>query len=269
MQFVHNFTNGLDLHQAEGFTDNNAVHAFSTRQGGVSTGPLSSLNLGIDRGDSFQNVRENCRRFCAAIGADDKKLVMSKQVHEDNVRVCTMADAGKGLDRPRDYEADGLVTDVPGLPLMIFSADCIPILFYDPVRRVVAACHGGWRGTVMGIAGKTAAKMIAIYGCHPENIRVAIGPGISRCCFETHADVPEAMRAAIGGDAERFIQSLPTGKFLVDLKGMNEYWAEKAGILPDKIVISDDCTACHPDIYWSHRHTGSARGSLAAVIQLK
>lgn len=270
MNFVHNKTqNGLDILQAEGFTDAGAVHGFSTRRGGVSTGPLASLNLGIGRGDKLENVRENCRRFCAAIGADDQKLVMSKQVHRDAIRVCTMADAGKGLEKPRDYEADGLVTDVPGLPLMIFSADCIPILLYDPVRRVVGACHGGWRGTVLGIAGKTVRKMCEVYGCRAEDLRAAIGPGISKCCFETHADVPDAMRKAMGKEAEDFITPLPTGKFLVDLKGMNGRWMEKAGVFSDKIVISDDCTSCHPAIYWSHRHTGNARGSLAAVIQLK
>ncbi len=269
MKFSHNQSeNGLDLLQARGFTDEGAIHSFSTRQGGVSTGALASLNLGIGRGDSLEHVRENCRRFCAAIGAEYPNLVMSRQVHRDDVRVCTMADAGKGLYGQRDYEADGLVTDVPGLPLMIFSADCIPVLMYDPVRRCVGACHCGWRGTVMGIAAKTARTLMDVYGSRPEDIRVAIGPGISRCCFETHGDVPQAVRNAIGEDAEPFIDTLEGGKYRVDLKGINEYWVEKVGVLPEKIVISDDCTACHPDIYWSHRHTGNARGSLAAVIQL-
>lgn len=269
MEFQHNFVNGLDLLQAEGFTDEGAVHAFSTRQGGVSKGHLSSLNLGIGRGDELENVRENYRRWCSAIGADDQNMVFSKQVHLDHVRVCTSADSGKGLDRERDYEADGLITDVPGLALVIFSADCIPILLYDPVRKVVGGCHAGWRGTAQGIAGKTVRRMQEVYGCDPADIRCAIGAGISRCCFETHADVPDAMRAVLGEDAAPFIDTLPNGKFRVDLKAINGYWLEKAGVSPSKIVISHDCTSCHPDIYWSHRHTGPARGSMAAVIQLK
>lgn len=269
MNFQHNFVNGLDLLQANGFTDKNAVHAFSTRQGGVSRDHLSSLNLGIGRGDELENVRENYRRWCSAIGADDKNMVFSKQVHLDNVRVCTAADAGKGLDRERDYEADGLITDVPGLALVIFSADCIPILLYDPVRKVVGGCHAGWRGTAQGIAGKTVRRMQEVYGCDPADIRCAIGAGISRCCFETHADVPTAMRAVLEADAEPFIDNLPNGKFRVDLKGINGYWLEKAGVSSSKIVISHDCTSCRREIYWSHRHTGSARGSMAAVIQLK
>jgi YfiH family protein len=269
MYFIHKHgENGLDWLSAEGLTDEKAVHGFSTRLGGVSTGCLSSLNLGVSRGDTLDNVRENYRRFCGAIGAKSEGLVFSHQVHLDEVRVCTMEDAGKGIDRHRDYDADGLITDVPGLPLVIFSADCIPILFYDPVRRVVGGSHAGWRGTALGIAGKTVKKMQDVYGCRPADIRCAIGAGISRCCFETHADVPQAMLEAMGEDARPFIDTLPTGKYRVDLKGINAYWLEKAGILKEKIVISDDCTSCHPDIYWSHRHTGSARGSMAAVIQL-
>lgn len=269
MKFLHHKTpEGLDWLAAEGLTEGCAVHAFSTRLGGVSTGHLASLNLGIARGDDPENVRENYRRWSAAVGFDAAKMVFSHQVHRDEIRVCTMADAGKGLDRPRDYEADGLITDVPGLPLVIFSADCIPILLCDPVRRVVGGCHAGWRGTALGIAGKTVRRMREVYGCNPADIRCAIGPGISRCCFETHADVPEAMAAAIGSEAARFIDPTGEGKYRVNLKSINGYWLEKAGISPKKIVISDDCTACHPDIYWSHRHTGAARGSMAAVIQL-
>lgn len=268
MEFHHHLVNGLDLLQAEGFTDAGAVHAFSTRKGGVSTGYLSSLNLGPSRGDDPENVRENYRRFAAAVGVVLENVVLSHQVHQDNVRTCTMADAGKGLFRPRDYDADGLITDVPGLPLVIFSADCIPVLLYDPVRRAVGACHAGWRGTAMGIARKTVERMCSVYGCSPDNLRCAIGPGISRCCFETNADVPEEMRRVLGAEAEPFIDTLDNGKFKVDLKGINGYWLEKAGVSAEKIVISDDCTTCRPDIYWSHRITGFDRGVQAAVIQL-
>lgn len=271
MQFSHHITpSGLDWLAAEGFTDSGALHGFSTRRGGVSPAPWDSLNLGISRGDDPGRVRENCRRFCAAIGgADADRLVMSHQVHLSHVRACTEEDAGKGLDKPRDYDADGLMTDVPGLPLMIFSADCIPVLFYDPVRRVVAACHAGWRGTAQGIVGETVRRLRAVYGCRAENLRCAIGPGISRCCFETHGEVPEAMRASIGAEAEPFIDALGGGRFRVDLKGINALRAEKAGVPAGNIVISDDCTCCKHTLYWSHRLVGAARGTMAAVIQLR
>jgi copper oxidase (laccase) domain-containing protein len=120
----------------------------------------------------------------------------------------------------------------------------------------------------MGIVWKTIRKMVGKYGCSPENIHAAIGPGISRCCFETHADVPEAMEAALGQQVKSMIDPLPGGKFLVDLKGINALWMERAGIPSDQIEISDLCTACRPDLFWSHRHVGNARGVMSAVIQL-
>lgn len=270
MHFQHKLTeNGLDLLQAEGLTDEYAVHAFTTRQGGVSTGDLASLNLGPSQGDDPENVRENVRRVSAALGTEPEGLVLSQQVHLDNIRVCTRADAGKGYSIERDYEADGLITDVPGLTLAIFSADCIPILLYDPVRQVVGACHGGWRGAAMDIVGKTVSKFVQIYGSDPADLRAAIGPGICAKCFETDEDVPQAMDAALGALAQPWVRPLGKGRFQVDLKGIHRSCLEKAGVLPGKIVISDDCTACRPDIYWSHRRVGERRGVQCGLIGLR
>ena len=245
------------------------AHGFSTREGGVSEGIYASLNLGANRGDDGQKVRENYRRFCAAVGVQADKLVFSSQVHSDVVRTVTAADAGKGLDRKADYDADGLVTDVPGLGLTVFGADCLPILFYDPVRRVAAAVHAGWRGTALGIAERAVEKMAGHYGSDPADILAAIGPGIGRCCFETHEDVPNAMTEALGAAALRYIEVLPTGKFKVDLKGLNAQRLERAGVLAEHIAVSDECTVCSSGKYWSHRATHGQRGSQAAVIMLK
>lgn len=246
-----------------------AAHGFSTRLGGVSEGVFAALNLGHTRGDDPAAVRENYRRFLAATGAGRvEDMVLSHQIHKDSVRVCTQADRGKGLDRERDYDADGLMTDVPGLPLVIFSADCIPILFYDPARRVVAACHAGWRGTALGIAEKTVRRMEEVYGCRRADIRAAIGPGISKCCFQTDADVPQAMEAAFGEAVLPYCAPNGTpGRYQVDLKGINAWLLRRAGVT--WIDQCGDCTACRPEKYWSHRITGPARGSLAAVIALK
>lgn len=247
-----------------------AVHGFSSRLGGTSKGYLSSLNLGTARGDSMENVRENFRRFGVAVGFDSKKTVFSRQVHRDDIRLVTAKDCGKGLYRERDYDsADGLITDCPGIPLAVFSADCIPILFHDPVRRAVGACHAGWRGTAMGIAGKIVRLMQKEYGCRPEHIRMAIGPGISRCCFETHEDVPQAMWAALGKQVDLMIYKLPNGKYLVDLKAINALWGQLAGVPKTQIEQSDACTSCLQNLFWSHRHTGEARGVMSAVIQLQ
>jgi len=244
------------------------AHGFSTRQGGVSTGCFDSLNLGHTRGDDPVAVRENYRRFCEATGAGRvEDLVLSHQVHQDHIRLCTADDRGKGLDRPRDYNADGLMTDQRGLPLFIFSADCIPILFYDPVRRAVAACHAGWRGTAQAIAAKTVRCMAEAFGSRPEDLLTAIGPGIGPCCFTTHEDVPQAMVGALGDLALPYIRpAAEKGKYHVDLKGINSALLRSAGV--DSVEVSDHCTGCRQDLYWSHRFTGSARGSMGAVIML-
>ncbi len=268
MNFAERTVNGVLFGYAEGFGPG-VAHGFSTRKGGVSRGILDSLNLGAGRGDEPANVRENFTRFCTAIGADVDKLVFSAQVHEAEIRVCTAADGGVGLDRPVHYQADGLITDVPGLALAVFSADCLPILLYDPVRGVVAAVHAGWRGTALGIGAQAVEKMTKHYGCHPGDICAAIGPGISKCCFETHEDVPNAMTESMGAAALHYIQVRENGTFRVDLKGLNACRLERAGLSADHIAVSPDCTACMPERYWSHRVTRGERGSMAAVIQLE
>ncbi len=242
-------------------------HAFSTRFGGVSEGVFSSLNLGVNRGDAPENVVENYRRFCAAVGMHEDRMVFSHQVHGTAVRVAAPEDIHiPGVPEP--YDADGLVTAKRGLALVIFSADCIPVLLYDPVREAVGACHCGWRGTVMDMAGETVRTMCAQFGCEPQNIRAAIGPGIGRCCFETDDDVANAVYAALGADAERFIDGPEKGKYHIDLKNIDREFLIRAGVRAESIDVSDECTFCKSDKYWSHRATGGVRGSQCSAIML-
>lgn len=149
---------------------------------------------------------------------------------------------------------------------MVFSADCNVVLLYDPVRQAIGACHAGWRGTALGIAGKTVREMQRLFGCDPADIRAAIGPAIGQCCFETDSDVPEALRAALVGEAEPYI-TWNGHKYHIDLKAVNALWLQKAGVT--RIDISGDCTACRTDLYWSHRKHGGARGSQIAMISLE
>lgn len=243
------------------------THGFSTRLGGVSPAPWASLNLGVGRGDTMENVQENYRRFCAALGTDDRRAVLSKQIHEDVVRHVTAEDAGKGLYCPRDYDSvDGMVTNVPHLPLVVFSADCNVILLYDPICRAIGACHAGWRGTALGIAAKTVREMVRLFGCEARNIRAAIGPAIGQCCFETDEDVPAALRDALGDEVEPYMERRGA-KTHIDLKAVNALWLRKAGV--ETIDICEDCTACHPHLYWSHRKMGNARGAQIAMIALE
>ena len=184
----------LEYLVAEGIS---APHCFTTRYGGVSTGTQSSLNIAFGRGDTMENVEKNLHILASALDFDPEKFVLTRQTHSDIVRVVTAADHTTLCHR--DYpECDGLVTNDPGVALMVFSADCTPILFYDPVTGAVGAAHAGWRGTAADIGGKTVKAMADAFGCDPKNIRAAIGPNISGCCFETDADVPEAMIEALG-----------------------------------------------------------------------
>lgn len=269
MEIIEKIDQGIPYLASEGIDRaGGAAHGFSTRLGGVSEGVWASLNLGTSRGDDPDHVRENCRRFLAAIGADGGKLVKSNQVHGDVVRVVTSADWKEDICDKAAFEADGLMTATPGVALMISVADCIPVLFYDPVRRVAAAAHAGWRGTAAGIVTRTVERMEEVYGCDPGDILAAIGPGICPDCFETHEDVPNAMMATLGTQVLQHVQIKDNGKFSVDLKGINAMRLEQAGLDPAHIAVSRECTACRTDKYWSHRKAGSHRGSMAAVIQL-
>lgn len=240
-------------------------HGFSTRKGGVSLPPYDSLDLGPNRGDDPSAVVENSRRFCAAIGAAVEQTVLSAQVHETTVRAVTASDAGKGLFRERDYTADALITDAPGLTLEVFSADCGNILLWDGKNGAVGAVHAGWRGCAAGILEKTLCEMKRLYSSSAADIYVAIGPCIGQCCFETDADVPHAMTAALGKEAETFF-SRRGAKWHVDLAGLNRLWLIRCGVPSDHIACSDLCTACHPELFWSHRKMGTARGLQAAAI---
>ena len=269
MSFQTRDHHGVVYHTSSILDAPGLIHGFSTRLGGVSEGPFASLNFrgGGPEPDVRENVRENYRRFCEALGTDVHNVVQSHQVHEDTVRHVTGADRGKGLFAATDYTADALVTDEPDLSLMVFSADCIILLLHDPVTASIGAVHAGWRGTALDLPAKTVGEMGRLFGAKPEDIRVAVGAGIGPCCFETHDDVPDAMRSAFGGGAEAHIR--PKGeKWTVDLKGINAWRLREAGVRGENIDVCPTCTACRTDLYWSHRITGDRRGGQGALIAL-
>ena len=240
-------------------------HCFTTRYGGVSTGSQTSLNLAVGRGDTPENVEQNLRILGSALGFDPEKLVMTRQIHSDIVRVVTEADCN-GLFHRNYPECDGLVTNTPGVSLLIFTADCTPLLFHDPVTGAVGAAHAGWRGTAKGIGARVVQAMVENFGCKPENIRAAIGPNIAQCHFETDADVPDAMRSAFGGEVDAYIEKRGA-KYHPDVKAINALVLRRCGVT--HIDISDACTYCQHDRFWSHRFTRGDRGSQGAVILCK
>ena len=241
------------------------THCFTTRWGGVSQGHLDSLNLGENRGDTEENVRENYSRLLEAMGLSHQKLCFTKQVHGNTVRIVTREDT-RELFSPFQYEADGIVTNVKGLPLICFTADCVPILLCDPQAGVAAAVHCGWRSTVADIFGNAVSKMIELGAIHSD-ICAAIGPAIDMCCYETDGEVPNAIDLLLGKDSDgTYFPVGDTGKFMVDLKETNRRRLLQLGLAEGNISVSDECTCCNSDRYWSHRKTKGERGSQAAII---
>lgn len=246
-------------------------HGFSTRLGGVSEGIFESMNLSFTRGDDPVRVRENFDRICNAVGVRADRVVISAQEHHTNLRNVTAADCGRGITRERGYtDVDGLLTDEPDVVLCTQYADCVPLFFADPVRRVVATSHSGWKGTVARIGAVTVERMRRDYGCRPEDILAGIGPSIGPCCFEVDAPVYEAFSAMEEWTDDCFRRQAGTEgeKYDIDLWKVNRRILEGAGLQPAHITLTDLCTRCHPDVFWSHRATGGQRGSLAGFIAM-
>lgn len=263
MGFYENKQDGLVYMSSDKIA---ARHAFTTRFGGVSVGDLASLNLGSNRGDDPAAVRENYRRLCALMGVGIDEMAVTKQVHGNVVRIVTEADRHVCMsDVP--YEADGIVTNVKGLPILCMVADCVPVLLWDGVHSVAGAVHCGWRSSVGDIL-KNALEQMAALGAKPADICAAIGPSIGRCCFETDDDVPMAIEKYLSGETEGLFERRADGKTLVDLRSANARRLIQLGVKPENIDISDECTMCSHDKYWSHRYTKGLRGSQGAVIVL-
>lgn len=243
-------------------------HGFSTRLGGVSEGIFASMNLSFTRGDDPAAVRENFRRFCAAAGMDDRQVVISAQEHHVQIRNVTADDRGRGVDRERGYtDIDGLLTDEPGVVLCTQYADCVPLLFVDPVKRVVGTSHSGWKGTVARIGAVTVERMAADYGCRREDILAGVAPSIGPCCFEVDEPVYLAFQQAGLLDTGCF-EAKAGGKYHLNLWEINRRILLEAGLSAEHVTVTDLCTRCRPDLFWSHRAVGTQRGSLAAFIAL-
>ncbi len=248
------------------------IHGFSTRLGGVSSGDCATMNFAVNRGDTPENVHENYRRMAAALDFSPEQMVLSWQTHTTNIRMVTADDAGKGYNRDRDYrDVDGLMTDVPGIILVTFYADCVPLLFVDPVRRVAAASHAGWRGTVAGMARRTVEAMEQNYGCRAEDLIVGIGPSICRNCYQVGEDVACEFLSSFSWAGESGVVSPDPDledHFLLDLQECNRRVLLAAGVPAENITVTDLCTCCNRDLLFSHRGSRGHRGTMAAFLGL-
>lgn len=243
-------------------------HTFSTRLGGVSEGQFATMNTSFSGGDDFNKVEENYRRLCGAVGIDINHLVLSKQTHTNYVKIVTKADCGTGYTKPSFNDVDGLITNESGVALVTQYADCTPLLFCDPVKRVCGTSHAGWRGTVSQIGRVTVEKMINEFGCDPSDIIAAIGPCICENCYEVDTPVLDAFAESGMDITGVFREGRDENHFMLNLVVANKNILLSAGIKEENIDISDICTCCNANELHSHRATGGKRGNLAAIIEL-
>jgi YfiH family protein len=243
---------------------------FSTKLGGVSQGKFATMNFTFTRGDNRSHVLENYSRMAKALGVDVERMVLSYQTHTTNVRLVTEEDAGKGIVKERDYEdVDGLITNVPGITLVTFYADCVPLYFLDPIHRAVGLSHSGWRGTVKRMGEVTVKKMEEAFGTKAEDVIACIGPSICMECYEVGSEVAqEFMKGFDRTHWGEILSEKEDGKYLLDLWRANEIVLLEAGVKQENIQVTDICTHCNSDLLFSHRTTGNERGNLAAFLGL-
>lgn len=246
-------------------------HGFSVREGGVSTGPYASMNLSFTMGDATENVLANYRLMAQALDVDLGSMTSVWQAHTDNIRLIGEGDKGKGIILPKESEpCDGMITNARGVTLVTLHADCLPLYFLDPVNRAIGLTHSGWRGTQQAISIRTLEAMEREFGTVRENVRIFIGPGISRSAFEVGPEVAEAFVELLGKNrSEMILTPRQMGKWTLDLPLANEMLFLEAGIRPDHIHTAEFCTYRRSDLFFSHRRDGSVRGSMAAFLSLK
>ncbi len=245
--------------------------AFSTRFGGVSAGCFSALNLGFGRGDSEETVSRNYRIFCDSIGVDAERLVLSDQVHRTDVRIVTGADACGSEIHKTLTETDGLATGEKGLCLVTSYADCVPLFFYDPVKKVAASSHSGWKGTAARMGEKTIQALERGFGCERNHLVAVIGPSICQDCYEVSEEVVRAFyRTYPESQVRQFVQTgKRPGKYQLDLWEANYLQLTSCGVPEENVHVAGVCTCCNSRLFFSHRASGGKRGNLCGFLSVQ
>jgi YfiH family protein len=246
-------------------------HGFSTRHGGVSKGDFESLNLGFARDDEPHDVTRNFIRISKAMGINIKDMVFSKQSHTTNIKEVGIEDRGNGITSPQKFrDVDGLITNVPGVCLVTFYADCVPLYFLDTKNKAIGLSHSGWRGTVSKMASKTLELMKDKYKTDPKNVIAAIGPSICQDCYQVGEEVAQEIRKYFPRDVwgELYIKR-ENGKYNLDLWRTNELLLLDCGVRPENIETTNLCTCCNEKSFFSHRKMGEKRGNMAAFLMIK
>lgn len=235
------------------------AHAFLTRKSGVSPAPFDSLNLGVNGEDEEENIRKNFKLLNGAFGVSPANLLRLRQVHGSRVLAAEDYPGGIPVEAP---EADAAVTGLKNIALGVLTADCLPVLFHDPIKKVVAAAHAGWRGTAQKICIRTVEAMTARFGSRPEDIRAALGPCIGPCCYAVGENVAMEFPGsrAIAKDG---------GRVTLDLGLANVEQLISTGLKEDNITSSGACTSCANDMFFSYRADGGRTGRQLSFIMLK
>ena len=246
--------------------------SMSTRLGGVSTGFRASMNLGFYNGDDDKAVTENFMRFGDRIGIKPERMVYSKQTHTTNVLVIDEKDCGKGVVCERDYDnIDGLITNSNNVGLVISYADCVPVFIVDTNKKVIAASHSGWRGTVNNITQVTINKMRDIFDSDAKDCIAFIGPSICQSCYEVSEDLYDEFKLKYSNDEinDLFrLKDVVNKKYELNLHLANVLNLMKCGIDCSNIFVTDICTCCNPQILFSHRASAGKRGINCGFIEL-
>lgn len=265
--FAVNYKNSIPYLTIPAFTQTEKVtHAFTTRLGGVSKGCYVSLNLGLHVGDDLSAVAENRMRICEVLNVNIENMVCAEQVHGDKVMLVTSEHLGCGalsLDNVIQG-TDALITAEKNVVLSSYYADCVPLFFLDPVNTVVALAHAGWRGTAKHIGVKVVENMVSIFGSEPKNMLVGIGPSIGSCCYSVDEDVKDCFDGAY----ESKVFKYKSGRWMLDLKKANKYMLLDAGIEEKNITVSNICTCCKSDVFFSYR-ASKITGRMASFIAIK
>lgn len=250
------------LYQSEVLLNfNNLVHGFTTRKGGVSTGAYESLSMSPRRGDDIECVRENERILCRELSLDIERLSSTRQEHTDNIEIIDKERIGYGVKIPWDHPVDACITTEKNVPVLCYSADCVPILLYADDIKAIAAVHAGWRGTESKIVYKTVQKIIEM-GAESKNIYAAIGPCIGKCCYEVDGEVAKKF-------SEKYYTEKPSDKYMLDLGSVNFDLIKECGVKEENISLSGICTKCNNDIFFSHRGQNGKSGTLGGIICMR
>lgn len=245
------------------------LHFTSTRSGGVSTGKYASLNLGKYSGDKNENIQENLSRFCSKIGIETQQVYLPFQTHGNSVLIADEEFLTQSAEKQANllHHTDALITNIPDVCIAVSTADCVPILLYDPENRVIASIHAGWKGTCSRIAANTIQIMQATFGVNPKNLIAVIGPSISPAMYEVGAELIDTFMDA-GFDVDKIFIRINNKIYLNLWKANNDILLEN-GVDESNIEISGYCTYTGQSIFFSARRLGIKSGRMISGIMLK